>query len=111
MGFRELEKFNDAMLTKQIWRLLHNTDSLFYKVSKAKFFPNGLTLEAKENTHGSYAWKCIVKARKVIELGKVWRIGDGRTAKIEGDKWLPDPYCRQVLSPVSELSLGAKVCS
>lgn len=27
MGFRELQKFNDALLAKQVWRLMTNQDS------------------------------------------------------------------------------------
>ena len=29
LGFKDLSKFNEAMLTKQIWRLTSDTDSLF----------------------------------------------------------------------------------
>ena len=40
LGFKDLEQFNLALLGKQVWRLIHNIDSLLYKVIKVKYFPN-----------------------------------------------------------------------
>ena len=71
MGFKEIEKFNDALLAKQVWRMLHNPDSLCFRVFKARFFPNYSILDAKESNSGSYAWKSILGARDVIKKGMV----------------------------------------
>lgn len=68
MGFRELQKFNDATLAKQIWCLLDNKNSLFHRFFKSKFFPKGYILEVKEG-NGSFAWKSILRGRDVICKG------------------------------------------
>ena len=52
MGFRDLALYNDSLLAKQAWRLLHNRSSLFYKVFKARFFPNSSIMEAKDSRGG-----------------------------------------------------------
>ena len=67
MGFRDLAMFNDSLLAKQAWRLLHNKQSLFYKVFKASFFPNTSIMEASDSRMGSYAWKSILVGREVIK--------------------------------------------
>ena len=53
MGFKDLKKFNEAILAKQIWRLLTGHTSLFYQVFQAKYFPNCSILDAKLSS-GSY---------------------------------------------------------
>ena len=36
MGFKGLCKFNEALLAKQVWRLVHDKHSLLYKVLKQR---------------------------------------------------------------------------
>ena len=82
MGFKDLAMCNDAMLAKLSWRLLHDDNSLFYRVFKARFFPNSSILDAKDSTSASYAWKNILKGRDLILKGALWRVGDGKQIKI-----------------------------
>ncbi|KAL4272382.1 hypothetical protein GQ457_13G000160 [Hibiscus cannabinus] len=42
-----MKQFNLAVLEKQVWRLMHNTYSLYYKVFSAKYFSNDQVLDAK----------------------------------------------------------------
>ena len=82
LGFHDLTLYNDSLLAKQAWRLLHEKHTLFYKVFKVKFFPNCSIMEAMESQRGSYASKSILYGRDVIEKGARWRIGDGCSVKI-----------------------------
>ena len=104
MGFKDLCKFNEAMLAKKIWKLTSDTDSLFYKVFKAKYFPNGKVFEARSVT-GSFAWKSILRSKNLIERNARWRIGNDNSTRIFKDAWLPNSnegrilFHRGVLAP------------
>ena len=89
MGFRDLAMFNDSLLAKQARRLLHNQDSLFYKVFKARFFHNTTIMEASDSRMRSYALKIILVGREVIKRGSRWRIGNGEKVNIWQHRWLP----------------------
>ena len=98
MGFKELRKFNDAMLAKQVWQLVHDKESLFYWVFKAKFFLSGDIFSAQVKL-GSYAWRSILKARYLIAEGARYRVGNGQTVQIYQDYWLPGDGSSKVISP------------
>ena len=104
----DLQKFNDSMLAKQLWRLLGSEDSLVHRFFKASFFPNGSILDAKAGT-GSFAWKSILKGREVISKGMRWRMGSGSEIRIFQDNWLPDLYLNRVMSPPDFLGIDARV--
>ena len=47
----------------------------------------------------------------MINLGSIWRIGDGKKVKIRGDKWLPDLTSSKVFFPQKCLPMDTWVCA
>ena len=111
MGFRELSKFNEALLAKQVWRLIHNKSPLLYRVFQAKYFPKSSIMEIRCSPRASFAWKSILQARTVIQNGAQWRIGRGDSVRIWSDKWIPPPSSGLPLSPPKLLEAEACVSS
>ena len=109
MAFKEIEKFNDALLAKQVWRLINIPNSLCQCVFKARFFPDCSILEARESIVGSYAWKSLLSARDVIRQGMIWRVGNGESVRIKGDRWLPNQACCSVILPLPQLADDTRV--
>ena len=108
MSFKDLCKFNETMLAKQVWMLVHDTNSLFYKVFKAKYFPNGSMFDAKASL-GLFAWRSILYARRIITQGAKWRLGDGSQVMIYEANWLPGESQGRILSPPSPTFRSATV--
>ena len=98
LGFRNLHKFNEALLAKQVWHLINETSSLFYQVFKAKLFPHCSILETDTKTRGSYAWQSIIKAQKVILKGGAWQVGTGKSIKIWKHRWLLEDNHRTIIT-------------
>ncbi|KAH9669444.1 reverse transcriptase domain-containing protein [Citrus sinensis] len=46
LGFRDLSSFNQALVAKQGWRIIQNSNSLVAKVLQAKYFKHGNFLKA-----------------------------------------------------------------
>ena len=63
MGFRDLKVFNQALLPKQVWRLLCDTSSLMHKVLRACYYPNDVFLNARRGYDPSYVWRSIWGAK------------------------------------------------
>lgn len=89
LNFRNIRDFNLALISKQFWRLMQNPTSLVARVYKAKYHPNCSLLEAKKGGNPSFIWSSLMESQEIIHRHSRWRIGDGRSVKIWGDKWLP----------------------
>ena len=71
--YQDFQKFNNALLAKQVWHLIHQRDTLLFKVFSAKYFPNDSILDAPIHPKCSYAWKSILQARDTINKGQYGR--------------------------------------
>ncbi|KAL0417527.1 UNVERIFIED_CONTAM: putative mitochondrial protein [Sesamum radiatum] len=110
MGFRDLQAFNLALLSKQLWRIISNPDSLLSRVLRAKYFPDGQALLAPAERNPSYTWRSIQAAQQVVRGGLRWRICSGRSVRIWGDPWIPRPFSFSVLSSPNAASPDMRVC-
>ncbi|XP_057438067.1 uncharacterized protein LOC130730153 [Lotus japonicus] len=106
LGFRDFKSFNEALLAKQVWRLIQNEESILFKCLKARYFPRTFLLSAPVGFRPSYAWRSICSARNLIKEESVWkchwvrqvwfasslsiRSGD---IQLEIDKWIQQLAC------------------
>ncbi|KAK6131980.1 hypothetical protein DH2020_034287 [Rehmannia glutinosa] len=89
LGFHDLTLFNEALIVKQLWRILSNPNLLVSKVLKAKYFPNGNLIDAKIGSNASWLWRSWLGFKETLKKGLRYEIGDGRTIKIWEDPWIP----------------------
>lgn len=76
MRFRDLRKFNLALLTKKGWRIQQNPNSLVHRVLKVKYFADRTFKEAQLGRRPSYAWRNIMATKDIVDLGSWWVIGN-----------------------------------
>ena len=89
MGFRDTEAFNQALLVKQVWRILQVPTSLCARVLKARYFEEGSILSATAPPSVSFTFRSILNGRDLLNEGLIWRIGDGSSVQIHHANWIP----------------------
>lgn len=77
LGFRDLEAFDKALLTKKVWRLIEKLDSLAGQILKAKYFHYSEILDAKLEHNPSLIWRSLQDSFPFIKASLLWKIGDG----------------------------------
>ncbi|XP_019168373.1 PREDICTED: uncharacterized protein LOC109164072 [Ipomoea nil] len=109
LGFKDLRAFNLAMLGKQAWRLLTNTDSLVAKIYKARYYPKDTFLEATIGNNPSFCWRSIMAAKDLICGGIRRRVGNGKSTLIWEHPWLQDELDPMIHTEMPQHLSGAKV--
>ncbi|KAH9768398.1 putative reverse transcriptase/RNA-dependent DNA polymerase [Citrus sinensis] len=89
MGFRDLTCFNQALVAKQGWRVIHFPESLMARVLQARYFKNSSFMQAKLGSNPSFIWRSILWGRQVLQNGMRWRIGCRQQVKIYQSRWIP----------------------
>lgn len=79
------------MLARQARRLIQGEHSLFFRVCKARYFPNSSFMEAKLGYSHSFVWHSLLEAREFIRAGTAWKVGDGQSIEVIDHKWLTHP--------------------
>ena len=89
LGFKDIEVFNLALLSRQMWRCLTEMRSLSSRVLKAAYYPTSSIFEAELGSNPSQIWRAIVDGRDTLKLGAIMHIGDGRSTNIWQHNWIP----------------------
>ncbi|CAA7017512.1 unnamed protein product [Microthlaspi erraticum] len=89
MGFRDLHRFNMALLGKQAWRILQNPQSLLSRIYKGRYHKSSTFLESVCGGGPSYGWRSIQAGKDLLKKGLQVRLGDGKVTKVWSDHWLP----------------------
>ena len=93
IGFKDLSAFNLAMLGKQGWKFIAESDSLVVRIFKTRYFPNDTFLTTKIGHNPSYVWRSIMCARFIVWGGAKWSIGSGASIPILNEPWLLNGEC------------------
>ncbi|VVA18748.1 PREDICTED: reverse mRNAase [Prunus dulcis] len=106
LGFRDLNTFNLALLGKQAWRLIHEPNSYWAKLIKARYFPNCDFINAVAGHRPSWGWISLLEGREVIKENIRHQVFNGHNTKIWQDRWLLPPHQGYVV-PLNTVPLNA----
>lgn len=77
IGFKDLESFNQALLSKQAWKVVQQPECLLARFLKSTYFNNGTFLEAPTGVRPSFAWRSLLHGRDLLVKGLKRHVDDG----------------------------------
>lgn len=99
LGFRDLELFNLALLSRQAWRVMNDPGLLSARILKSVYYPHVSLLDAELGCHPSQIWRAILDGRDIMAEGIIRRIRDGESTNIWAHNWIPrEGYRRPITS-------------
>nr|XP_048317975.1 uncharacterized protein LOC125418473 [Ziziphus jujuba var. spinosa] len=90
LGLHRLQDMNLALLGKLGWLLATNSDKLWVKSLKAKYFAGKNFMKCTKTKNSSPAWHGILRSRTVLAKGLCYRVGKGNNINIWEDPWVPN---------------------
>ncbi|XP_026421709.1 uncharacterized protein LOC113317766 [Papaver somniferum] len=89
MGIRSLSDLNHALTEKLAWRFLHEDDSLWAEILRAKYMRNISFWDVKKQPKCSTTLSAMLDSRNVLKKGCLWLVGNGQNIHIYSDPWIP----------------------
>ena len=88
LGFRDIQKFNDALLAKISWRILSKPSSLLARTLMGKYCKNSPFLECHVPSSASHGWRGICIGRDLLRTNLGKAIGNGADTNVWTEPWL-----------------------
>ena len=87
LGLKDLGVWNKAMISKHIWHIATDKESLWVKWINTEKLKGRSIWAVNEENVDSQGWKNILRLRDEIREFMIMRIGDGTSAKLVYDNW------------------------
>ncbi|CAN0862162.1 Uncharacterized mitochondrial protein AtMg00310 [Linum grandiflorum] len=81
--------FNTVLLSKQLWNLSQRPQSLIGQILEAKVHKHSSILEAGVRYRPSFVWRSLMSVQEFLWCELRWRVGNGASISIWGDRWIP----------------------
>ena len=100
LGFKDLGKWNEVLLTKHIWNIAANKKSFWVKwVHMVKL--RGLSFwEVNTEYNDCWNWKNLLGLRDNVKKYIEFKIGNGRKIYVWNDKWCDIGTLSQIISKI-----------
>lgn len=89
LGIRDLERMNDSLLMKALWKVAKEEEALWVKIIRAKYLPRSEVWSSKRTYLCMPLWRNLMSLRPKLLPMLAWKIGDGSTCKVYGQPWFP----------------------
>lgn len=76
LGFKNLRIFNEALLTKMVWRMLTEKEAKWVQLLEARYFHNIDLFYGKIKQQGTWIWNEIQRGLRWVRRYHIWEIGD-----------------------------------